>query len=149
MKKMMTAALSAAVLWGAASANAQDDTALCNTYSAIGEVMASELLDVTMREFIGVAQGTNTALLVQISNSIANAVGGPEMAAMAQLSVEEQELLGEAAGGAAIMMLMEGRAASAEQVGGAMRSQCNAIGASQVINNARQVRAAMAQNMGG
>lgn len=145
MKRLTIAGAALAMV--ATPALGQDNEQICGAYAAIGEVMAGELLDRTMREFIGVAQGTNTELLNQITNTIATSVNGAELMALGQLDPEDAELLGEAAGQTAITSLMEGRASDAVQVRALMKQNCASIGVDQVLDNQRAVRAAMASNM--
>lgn len=139
-KSLMGAAALAVVSVAPAQA---DDDALCGAYAAIGQAMASEMLDLTFRDVVSMMRGTNPAVMQQISNALINAVTGDEMAAMLQMSADDQALLGEAAGQQAMMILMSGQQESADGVGKSMEATCKSAGLQALLDQQRQVRSAM------
>lgn len=144
IRPWMAGALAAVALSGAASAD--DDAVLCGAYAAVGQVMAGEMLDVTMREYVGVANGTNTALLNQIGEKMLNAWDGKQTLAVAGLGEENSMLLGEAAGATAIGALMGGVSDDAAAIAAMMEAQCLDIGITAILANQEASRAAAAGN---
>lgn len=148
MRRVLATALAGCVLV-AGAAQAQDEEALCGAYAAVGGVMAEELLDVTMRDFIKMNQGKNPLLLHSVTMAIASAWDGRQMMAVTAMDGDGVELLGEAAGQTAMTLMLEGTTADADELRAIMMGHCRSVGMDNIIANQRAVRAAVASNMGG
>ena len=138
LKKLLAAAAVSATIVMPAQAQNGDD--VCGAYSAIGKVMASEMLGLTLQDIIDMQRGQRPDLMGKITQAIAGAWTPAEIAAVTSLTTEEQSLLGEAAGAYGLNLLMAGRATTAQQVRDTLMSECKATGYQKVVSNQRQMK---------
>ena len=136
--KLLAAAAASALL--IMPAQAQSDDNVCGAYALIGKVMASEMLSLTLQDIIDMQRGQRPDLMGNITNAIASGWTPAEIAAITQLTDEEQSLLGEAAGAYGLNLLMGGRATTPQQVRDTLMSECQSTGYQMVVDNQKKMK---------
>lgn len=137
-RKLMSALIVASTL--SLQSQAETSDSICSAYGSVGKVMASEMLDLTFRDIIGMQQGTRPDVVAKVTTAISTAWSADEIAAMSTLTEEEQGLIGEAAGGRGFGLLMGGTVTTPEGVKTAMVAECNSIGYRNIMDNQKKIR---------
>lgn len=137
LKKILTAAMMTAFV--SVSAQAQTDDTVCGGYAAVGGVIASEMLDLTLRDVVGMMQNKRPDITAKIASAMESRLTPAEMLGIAQLPGDESSLLGEASGVHAMNVLMSGQASSADEVSNMLKQSCLTTGYKTVISNQRQI----------
>ena len=141
IRKMITAVVAATAL--NTVAEAQTDDTVCGAYSAFGGIIASEMLDLTLRDIIGTIQGARPDITAKIGAAVEKGMTAQEQTALSKLSDADGTLLGEAAGGHSINLLMGGQAGSSGEVRSMMLADCKSLGYKTVITNQREMNKLM------
>ena len=136
-KKIFAAAMMSAII--TVPAEAQTEDSVCGGYAAVGGVMASEMLDLTLRDLVGMMQNKRPDITAKLMSAMETRLTADEVAGITQLPGDEASLLGEAAGEHAMNVLMTGRASSADDVVTLMKQSCLTTGYKTVVGNQRQI----------
>lgn len=136
MRKSTSILFAISVMALAPAANA-DEKATCNFYGKMGAVFADSMLDLTLRDVVHALNGTRPDVMNEIVAAVSNSMTTADINALNKLTEEQQNYLGESAGGKSMTLLMEGRASSGEQVREMLTSECKSKGLLTLINNQR------------
>lgn len=148
MKKFQKLALGLTLAVATAMPAAANDAAMCKTYGKFGGAMVDFMLPLTMQNFVDMMTGQKPELLSEMTQSLLTYLDGTDLYNMAQMDGDESDLLGEAAGGVAIELLMSGRATNDQEVITLMEYACLKVGIDAIIDNQRIANKAEAQNLG-
>ena len=119
------------------SPTASADDGACDFYGKMGAVFADSMLDLTLRDVIHALNGTRPDIMNDIVLAVSSSMTSADMDALNRLTEEEQNLLGESAGGKSMTLLMEGRASSGYQVRQTLTNECKTRGMRTIMDNQR------------
>jgi len=115
------------------TAHAQSDKNICSIYGSIGESMVDFMLPLTLKNFIELNTGGNPELEQELTSALESSLSVSDARSFVKLNEEEQTLLGEAAGGTAVTLLMSGHAADAKAIKTFMQKNCEKHGYKTII----------------
>lgn len=126
---------------------AQSNRTLCSAYGKIASSSAEFMLPLPLGQLVGMVSGKDEALLERYMAHMLDAMSGHEMVALSNLAQEDVNAISEAAGEAAIHLLMSGGALTAEEVGTVLTSHCEKVGARTIIANQNMVQQSRAAGL--
>lgn len=113
----------------------------CDVYGALGGSMADLMLPLTMKEMIGVMQGTEPEITNRIASGLLDRLTGEETLALVKMGDETSGVMGEMAGSQAIELLMTAQASTPDQVKSILANSCERIGFEKLIETQNQINA--------
>ena len=113
---------------------------LCEAYGAIGFAVADFMLPMSLQQIVNMASGASPQQMEIFSANMQQVLAGPYADALRQAGPDAGGLFGQFGGDAAMGLLMQGRATSADQLRTVMIQQCNTVGSAKLLEDMRTAR---------
>ena len=122
-----------------ATALSNDDTHKCAAYGSVGASMADFILPITVKEMVGIMQGTEPELMMKMTMQLMSGLTPEELQAMVSLGETQASMLGEMAGTQAMQLLMTAQASTSEEVDRTLQAQCTRVGFDALLESQRRI----------
>lgn len=117
----------------AASAETNQDKALCNFYGVVGQASVEYILPMRVQDLLNMLSGKDEKLMGKFTQKLLDTITGSELLVLADVPDGDVEWLGQSAGQIAIQSLMSARITSGAEVKELLYNHCIKTGVQQII----------------